>query len=265
MKKLFPILVLLLMFSTTLVVAQSYWGGGYYGNNLGDNLGYGMEQLIDTVQEMFYPLFSIILGGYGDYMFERIMFLFILVALLYVIISRMDVFKENKMVIWVITISISLLATRFLTESDLIQTMLLPYSVLGVALTAVLPILIYFFFVESFSDSATVRKMLWIFYIVVFVGLWASRYDELGQMSWIYMMSAIAALIFLLFDGTIRRAIIKQQMKELDVNSREDLIILVRKQLKELNENYRDGYMTEARYKKIQKRLNKQIETIMKN
>ena len=159
MKRVFPTLILLLLFSTTFAAAQSY----YRGNNLGDNLGYGMEQLIDTVQEMFYPLFSIVLGGYGDYMFERILFLFILVALLYVIISRMDVFKKNRMVIWVITISISLLATRFLTESDLIQTMLLPYSVLGVTLTAALPLLIYFFFVESFSDSSTARKMLWIF------------------------------------------------------------------------------------------------------
>ena len=147
MKKVFVIFVLLLMFSTTLVAAQSY----YRGNNLGDNLGYGMEQLIDTVQEMFYPLFSIILGGYGDYMFERILFLFILVALIYVVTSRIDIFKKNRMVVWVVTVSISLLATRFLTESDLISTMLLPYSVLGVALTAVLPLLIYFSFVESLS------------------------------------------------------------------------------------------------------------------
>jgi len=261
MKRVFPVLVLLLLFFTTFVAAQSY----YRGNNLGDNLGYGMEQLIDTVEEMFYPLFSIVLGGYGDYMFERILFLFILVALLYVIISRMDVFKKNRMVIWVITISISLLATRFLTESDLIQTMLLPYSVLGVTLTAVLPIMIYFFFVESFSNSATVRKMLWIFYIVVFIGLWSSRYSELGQMSWIYMMSAIAALLFLLFDGTIRRAMVKQQMKELDIDNKQEFIVHVRKQLKELNHNYADGFMTEARYKKVQKKLNKQLEAIMKN
>ena len=262
MKKVFPILILLLLFSTSFVVAQSYY---YGGNNLGDGLGYGMEQLIDTVQEMFYPLFSIFLGGYGDYMFERILFLFILIAILYVVISHMDVFKENKVVIWVITLAISLLATRFLTESDLIQTMLLPYSVLGVTLTAVLPILIYFFFVESFNDSSTVRKMLWIFYIIVFIGLWASRYDELGQMSWIYMMSAIAALLFLLFDGTIRRIMIKQQMKELDIDNRDNFIIEIRRQMKELNHNYRDGFMTEARYKKINKRLNKQIKQIMKN
>ena len=262
MKRVFPILILLLMFSTSLAAAQSYY---YHGNNLGDNLGYGMEQLIDTVQEMFYPLFSIVLGGYGDYMFERILFLFILVALIYVITSRMDVFKKNRMVIWVITISISLLATRFLTESDLIQTMLLPYSVLGVTLTAVLPIMIYFFFVESFSDSATVRKMLWIFFIVVFVGLWASRYDELGQMSWIYMMSAIAALLFLLFDGTIRRAIWKQKEKEKTLESNTNMMVEVKKQLRELNLNYKDGFMTEHMYKKINKRLNDQLHDLVKN
>jgi len=258
MKKLFVTFSLLLLFSTSLVAAQYYGGGGYYGSNLGDNLGYGMEQLIDTVQEMFYPLFSIFLGGYGDYMFERILFLFILVALLYVIISRMDVFKNNRAVIWIITVSISLLATRFLTESDLISTMLLPYSVLGVALTAVLPIMIYFFFVESFSNSATIRKMLWIFYNVVFIGLWASRYDELGQMSWIYMMSAITALLFLLFDGTIRRAMRKQKDKEVDIGRREEMAIHIRKQLDELNHNRK--FMSDAHYKKMLKMYNKQLK-----
>jgi len=261
MKRVFPILILLLMFSTTLVMAQSY----YSGNNLGDNLGYGMEQLIETVQEMFYPLFSIVLGGYGDYMFERILFLFILVAILYIVLSRMEVFKKNRMVIWVITISISLLATRYMTESDLIQTMLLPYSVLGVTLTAVLPILIYFFFVESFSDSTTVRKMLWIFYIIVFIGLWASRYDELGQMSWIYMLSAIAALMFLLFDGTIRRAIWKQKEKDKDLERNTNLVVEIRKQLRELNLNYKDGFMTEHMYNKMNKRLNKQLHSLIRN
>jgi len=261
MKKLSLMLILFLLFSPLLVAAQY----NYRGNTLGDNLGYGMMQLIDNVEQMFGPLFSVVLGGYGDYMFERILFLFILIALIYIVVSRMDIFRENRVVIWVITVSISLLATRFLTENALVKTILLPYSALGVALTAGLPILIYFFFVESFNDSATIRKMLWIFYIVVFIGLWSSRYEELGPMSWIYMMSAIAAFLFLLFDGTIRRAIVKQKMKELNIDNRQSFIIEIRKQLKELHKNYAEGLMTESQYKKEAKRLNKQIRELMKN
>jgi hypothetical protein len=262
MKRVFLVLILLLMFASPFVIAQSY---GYQGNNLGDNLGYGMEQLIDTVQEMFYPFFYVILGDYGDYMFERILFLFILVAIIYAVVSRMEVFKKNRAIIWIITISISLLATRYLGEAGLIQTMLLPYSVLGVTLTAVLPLLIYFQFVESFSDSTTIRKMLWIFFIIVFVGLWASRYDELGQMSWIYMMTAIAALLFLLFDGTIRRAIWKQKEKDKDLERNTNLVVELRKQLRELNLNYKDGFMTEHMYNKMNKRLNKQLDSLIRN
>jgi len=259
MKKIFPVLILLLVFVTAFASAQSY----YHGNNLGDNLGYGMEQLIDTIQEMFYPLFSIILGGYGDYMFERILFLFILTALLYVVVSRMDVFKKNLMVIWVVTISISLLSTRFLTESDLVQTMLLPYSVLGVALTAALPMLIYFFFVESFNESSTVRKMLWIFFIVVFIGLWASRYDELGQMSWIYMVTAILAFFFLLFDGTIRRAIEKGKIRDNEGIKKEQYLAEANKKLKE----HRDGegnWTNKTAWKKKEKQLIDYLEKLRK-
>lgn len=257
------ILVMALLFVTSFVAAQSY--GGYYGNDLGANLGFGMEQLINNIEQMFGPLFSVFLGGYGDYMFERILFLFIMISVIYVVVSRMDVFKQNRAVIWIITLSISLLSTRFLTESDLVRTMILPYSVLGVSLTAVLPIMIYFTFVQSFSESATLRKILWIFFIIVFVGLWASRYDELGQLSWIYLMTAIAAVIFLLFDGTIRRAIVRNKMKELNIDNRENFMVEIRRQLKELQDNYREGFMTETQYNRMNKKLNKQLTGLMKN
>jgi len=260
MKKLSIALVFLILFFSTFVVAASYGG-----SNTSGGLGYGMQQLIDMVEDLLRPLAEALLGDYEDHLFERTLFGILLFAIVYVVIKELPVFKDNNKIIWIITISISILSIRFLTETQLVETILLPYSVLGVALNAALPIIIYFYFVESFDQSPTVRKLLWIFYIVIFVGLWDSRYDDLGTISWIYMMSAIAALLFLLFDGTIRRAIIKQQMKQLGIENRENFAIQIRKQLDELNENYRKDYMSQAHYEKAQKRLNKQLLAIMKN
>jgi len=251
MKKVFPVMVLLL-FATSFVSA-------YYGGDLGSNLGYGMNQLINVGEQMFGPLFSAFLGGTGEHMFERILFLCILISIIYMVVSNMDIFKSNPTVVWIITISISLLSTRFLVGT-LVETVLLPYSVLGVSLTAVLPILIYFTFVQSFSESAIVRKVLWIFFIIIFLGIWGARYDELGKLSWIYMITAIVAFLFLLFDGTIRKVIRNQKMKELDEDSRQRSLINMRKELDELEENKTKGRVVPEYYKKMKKELIKQIK-----
>ena len=259
MKKVFGIFVLMLLFSTSLVFAASG------DRSLGDNLGMGMEQLIDSVEGMLYPLFSVVLGDYGDHMFEKILFMIILVAIIYVVISRMPIFNERKPIIWIITMSISLLATRFLTESQLVENILLPYGVLGVSLTGILPLIIYFYFVESFDDSATLRKILWIFYMVVFIGLWANRYTDLGELSWIYMISAILALIFLLFDGTIRRAIWKGRERGVDTERNANNIAMVRKKIDDNEFNFGKGYTEKHIYEKIERRLRKQLESLIKH
>lgn len=254
MKKSFSVSMFVL-FLSSLVSAQT---------NLASGLGKGMTQLIDAVEEMLGPFFSVILGGSADMLFEKILFLAIILAIVYTIISKMDIFKDNKVVIWIVSISVSLLSTRFLS-GELLRTVLLPYSVLGVSISAALPTLIYFTFVQSFKESATVRKTLWIFYMIVFITIWSVRYNSLGQMSFIYLLSAAAALLFFIFDGTIRRAIVAHWMEQLNVNNKSQFLISIRKELGELEENRKLGYIEESDYKKTRKRLKKQMQTIMKN
>ncbi|MFH1521767.1 MAG: hypothetical protein ABIF18_02300 [archaeon] len=255
MKKLF---VALMFFISICPMASAY-----YGNDLASGLGLGMNQLIEAGEQMLGPFFSAILGGSGDMLFERILFLAIILAVVYIVISGMEVFKENKVVIWVVSVSIALLSTRFLVENNLVQAMILPYSVFGVALSAAIPILVYFKFVQSFGDSATVRKMLWIFFIVVFVGIWGARYDDIGDLSWIYMGTAIAALIFLLFDGTIRRYIVKQERDELGVKSKEKHLAKLREELEDLRDNER--HYNPSVFKKLEKDKMKSIKRVSKS
>ena len=132
--------------------------------DLASGLGQGMEQLIEAGERLLFPFFSALLGGTSDMLFERVLFLVIIFAVVYIVISKMDVFEDNAYIIWIVSVSVSLLSTRFLVGEGLLKTMLLPYSVFGIAVSASLPLLIYFTFVEKFDDSATVRKMLWIFY-----------------------------------------------------------------------------------------------------
>jgi len=233
----------------------------YQTNDLASGLGTGMKQLIDIIESTLGPFFSVILGGTPDLLFEKILILAVILAVIYLVISKLDIFKDNKVVIWIVSISVSLLSTRFMS-GDLLRTILLPYSVLGVSISAVLPTLIYFKFVQEFEDSSTVRKMLWIFYMVAFIVIWSIRYDSLGGISWIYMASAIAAFFFFLFDGTIRNIIVKQEGKDMKITNKGQHLGELRKQLTELRKN-QNNYSPSV-LKKLEKRYLDSIKRIEK-
>lgn len=233
--------------------------------DIASGLGQGMEQLLRAGENLLFPFFSALLGGTSDMLFERVLFLVIILTVVYLVVSKMDVFKGNDAIVWIISVSVSLLSTRFLVGEDLIQAMLLPYSALGIGLTAALPLLIYFSFVQSFSDSATVRKMLWVFYIVAFIMIWGSRYDDVGGLSWMYALSAVAAVLFLLFDGTIRRMMEKQRYGIMNHDRRMKVIANLEEDLDKLEGHYQNNRYTEAVYKRMKKSLIKQIAGLRKS
>lgn len=256
MKKIFGVSFVLASFVS--------FASAYLGGDLGYNLGNGMEKLIYLIESLFGPFFAVLLGGTGEFLFERILFLFIVLSIVYVIVSRISVFKDNKNVIWIVTVTVSLLSTRFLSETSLVQTIILPYSILGVSLTAILPLIIYFYFVRSFEDSAVLRKSLWIMFLVVYFGLWGSRYNELGGISWIYFWVGFIAFLFLIFDGTIHRLLLEQRYGAMDHARRMRLIADLRKKLDENEEQLSKNYIDDKHYKSTKKHLRKRIKELMK-
>lgn len=253
-KKVLGIFILALILSPLIVSAQYY--SGFYS---------GTDRAISWAQNYIGPIFGVFLGGQGEFLFERILLFFILIALIFIILSRMKLFKENYAVIWIITFAVSLLATRFLSDYSLVQNVLLPYSILGVVLTAAIPFIIYFFFVESFEDSSTLRKILWIFFIVVFLGVWADRQNELGNLSYIYILTGLVALICLLFDGTIRRVIEKEKDRAFGARGREERIRLLNNRKWDLEQDYNVKHSISKEYFEREMRdIQKQIRNAHK-
>jgi hypothetical protein len=234
-----------------------------------DYVGYELEkganQIIDAVEGLVGPFASVFLGGSGDLLFERILFFAIVFSIVYVILStRVPAFSDQKAVVWVVTIAVSLLSTRFLTETQIIRAIIFPHSVLGIVLSSIIPFMVFFFFVESFSDNAILRKTLWIFFAVVFIGLWAARYGELGDFSWIYMITGIAAFFFLLFDGTIRRVLERQKMRARNVDNKEKYLRLLRKDLEEMRKD-RGHFSSDSSFKNTERKLMKEIKNATKS
>ena len=256
MKKLNYVIGLLISMITFVSASNHGFGG-----NLASGLGYGVAQLIDIVGSIISPIGILFFGGDSGLMFEKVLLLAIIVSIVYVIISNMEPFKGSDSIVWIITISVSLLTTRFMTE-QMVNAIILPYSVLGVSLTAILPLMIYFTFVQSFKGSATIRKTLWLFFMVVFIGIWASR-DDIGDLSWIYFFTALAALVFFLFDGTIRRYMLRQQFGEMDLERRSTVIAKLQKEMTKLETDKK--HYPEHIYKRMKKRMLKQIEDLRKH
>ena len=252
MKKLSGVLSAAL-FSLTFVSAA---------DRLSTGLSRGMNQVLDAVKALLGPFLSAILGGTGETLFQKVLFFAIILSLVYIIIKQMPVFKDNKTIIWIVTISVSLLSTRFMS-ADLLKTMLLPYTVLGVAITAVIPLIIFFAFAQGVGNKYT-RKIMWILFAVTFLTIWSSRYAEVGAIAWIYFGTAMISLFFFLFDGTIRRLRIKQKMEELNAGKRQDAATEIRKRLAELETDKTKGFIIEGRYRELKRKLEKQLREITK-
>ena len=241
--------------STLTLASAQYYGGGF-------NLAQGSSQIINWIEQIIGP-FAYALFGSPEYLFEKILLLVVMMAVIYKaltspIIPGGKVFTDKKGVVWIITIAVSVLGTRFLTESQWISFIILPYTALGVVLGAGIPFIIMFFFAQSF-ESSVVRKSLWILFAVVFMGIWMSRYDEVGSIGWIYFITSLVALIFFFADGTIRRVIVSMERKSLEVSQKDQHIAKLTAELTELIAI--EGKLEPSRYR----RMKRDLEQRMKN
>ncbi|MBI2449719.1 hypothetical protein HYV49_05480 [Candidatus Pacearchaeota archaeon] len=225
------------------------------------DLRQGSEQLVKLAEDFSAPFVSAFFGGTGQFLFEKVLFLVIILSVSYVALERFSAFQDKPAVVWVIAGAVALLATRFLTETQFVKTIILPYTVLGVALTGAIPLIVFFFFTESF-EGPIVRRILWIFFVVIFFGLWLSRYSEVGALSWIYFITGILSFFFFLFDGTVRRVIIKYQMGQLGMQNRQQYEREVRRQLDEARRDLNRNIITDSQFRQISRELRRKLKAL---
>jgi hypothetical protein len=153
-------------------------------------------------------------------------------------LERVPTIRDTEWAHWISSIAVSILAIRFLGDVAIVNAILLPYSVLGVALTSLIPFVVYFFVVKDFKKSA--RKMAWILFAVIFFALWISRNGAtiispttksvvpaelaVGKFAWIYLITGILSLVMLLADGTIQR-MMRHSRAEDDAEYRRSLML----------------------------------------
>ncbi len=216
----------------------------------------GAEQITEWIQDIFGPFFAALLKVSGpEYLFAKTLLAILLLIVVYIILDKTDLFGDNQALIIIISIIISLTSVRYLPEETFIEAIILPYNVLGVALLSLIPLIIYFFFVENINDDI-MRKIAWALYAAIFIGLCITRLPEIGDIAYIYLLAAIFAILAIIFDKTIRTHVLLRAMKEgWDSNKWRQLADL-EKEIDKDRERYKNAKSNKAR-KELKKLIKK--------
>jgi hypothetical protein len=215
------------------------------------------QAIVDDFINAYQPIFQALFGGndYSGYLlFEKFLLFIILVSLVYVSLSRVLIFDGKKAVVWVISFIVPLLSIRFI-NFQWVNAILLSYGVLGIALTGVLPFLIYFFFLHGASDSIIVRKMGWVFFIVIYIGLWITT--DVGFYGQVYLWTIVAAIALFFLDGTIHKVYLEQQMKSAGSANKWVHIARLRNEIDSVNRSSIPVKMKDQTVKKLQKQIDR--------
>ncbi len=229
-----------------LVSVVSAQGVSPKSGNLFELLSGAVGSFYDNI---FEPVGKFLLGPNttdGDLFFGKLLIFIIAFSLIFVIMGKVPFLEGHKKSASIIALAVSILSVRYLTQ-DWVDTVILPYSVLGIAMTSLLPFIIYFFFVKELPTT-TMRKVAWIFAFVIFMGMFLYRIDTFNVVNsttygyeerkidkdfvmepvtetstntyhtiaglspvYVYFFTAILSLIMLFADKTIQSAFAKAQ------------------------------------------------------
>jgi hypothetical protein len=228
-------------------------------------------KVIDGIVEIVEPITENIIGSTpgGEFLFAKFWILLIVFAIVWVVLSRLQFFSEHNWALVVVSVGVAILSTRFLDTAGTVSAILLPYSTFGIAVAAGLPFILYFLIVDiglGGPGRALIRRLAWIFFAVIFIGLWFTRYDELvgGVAKSIYPLTALAAIVMMFLDGTINRVFVQLQVEKAGVENKEELIMELKRKIAQAADDLKAGIMSEKQYNSRVEKYKKRIAALNK-
>lgn len=241
-----------------LVSAYSPYGGGFY------YLGRGGD-VISNIVTAGAPILEVLFGNYtesigdfssGEILFMKLLIFLILFVILQTVLKKVDLFKDNLAVVGILAVSISLISIRFMSANNLFYGVLLPYGTLGIALTTILPFFIFFLFIHNTGMKGTGRRISWIFFVIIFLVLWANRTTEIGDIgNQIYLWTTISMIGVLIFDKQLHAYLELEKLKKMFSGTKDSQINGLKLKLHNLEL---------LPLEKRDKRYNKEIDTVKK-
>ncbi len=165
-----------------------------------------ITKIIDTVLGILSPVFEQIIGDYStsDFFFSKILLLIMLIVICKKVLDITPFGEDNKRVSLIISVIVSIIAIRFINENDFFEAIFIQYGTLGIAITTILPMVIFFYFIHNTKVGAYGRKVFWALYGITLGAIWIMKSSEIPEVAnWIYGLTLLAAIIFIFFDKSI--------------------------------------------------------------
>ncbi|MFC1686269.1 hypothetical protein ACFLZZ_04600 [Nanoarchaeota archaeon] len=132
----------------------------------------------------------------GADIWARLLLLLLMTVILIKPIEK--VLTQDRRLAFLIAFFVSLLGIRYLSNTELLGV-LLPYSALMIILSIIGPLILLGTLLSTSGIDPTLRKVMWGFTAGAFAVLWWVRWEELGNLSYIYLSGTIGAVLALFF------------------------------------------------------------------
>jgi len=168
------------------------------------------EDLIDLGSDVFSPFLKFLVGDTGEgLLFAKALLLLLIYVVILTVLKRIELFRyRNQFAAILIAAVMSILAVRFMSESQVIEGILVPYGAMGIGITVFLPFLVYFFFVHYSGIGHFGRKVAWAIFALAFIGLWVSQVAKGSSseiINFIYLSGLILVALAFIFDKQVQR------------------------------------------------------------
>jgi len=260
MNKKIGVIILFLITLSPLLQAVEIPGTGI-------DLEEGMNQIIEQVIGFGTPVFEKIIGEYStsEFFFSKILLLILLVIIIKKVLEKTPIGDDNKNVSFIISLIISILGIRFISQNEFFEAIFIQYGVLGIAITTILPLVIFFYFVHNTKVGTFGRKMFWGIYTIILAAIWISKSGEIPEVAnWIYGLSLVATTIFLIMDKSIHSYLGLSGFKKFEKDSNKKRIREAKKEMDILEEHFRHRRVSFSDYKKEKKAIEDYIKELSK-
>jgi hypothetical protein len=175
----------------------------------GTSFEQGIVTIVDTITQFLRPIFEAFLGysSTSEFFFAKSLLAILIFVICLSVLRKVPTFENNKNVRVIIALVVSILSIRFLPESDLINAILLPYSAFGIAITTLLPFVIFGYFLHTANVGAGGRKAGWALFAVILTAIWYTTRDNFTTDfgNYMYWGIVLAAVLLLLFDSSVHK------------------------------------------------------------
>ena len=219
--------------------------------------------IIEDIIGILGPILKGIMGEFDseEFLIAKGLLLILLIVIISTILKRTPIGKNNEKTANIIAIIISILAVRFINDNQLINGILLPYGTLGVAITTILPFVIFFYFVHYTNMGSFARKISWAFFAIIFLSLWLTR-EGLSEVSnQIYGWTMLAMIIIFFFDKSIHNYMGNKEIKDISKKAKQRRLA---KLVAEFNSYVNAGGAYDSNIESVMKDLESEIKKLRK-